>query len=117
MSSIFESFVAGILHHYPALVHFLSPSRNSLRRLIPGYFAGAYCVWGIDNKETPIRIVAPSIPTNVVTNVEIKTLDHTANVFHALASVIKCGISGMRNNMKLPKPVPSDNSELTPSIA
>jgi glutamine synthetase len=60
LSDAFNSFLAGILKYYPALVHFLAPSYNSTRRIIPGYFAGRYTIWGIDNKEAPVRVVGYS---------------------------------------------------------
>ena len=33
MSEVFSQFLAGILKHYPALIHFLAPSHNSVKRL------------------------------------------------------------------------------------
>lgn len=94
-SKVFKDFIAGILHHYPALIHILAPSHNGTRRLKPGYFSGTYCIWGIDNKEAAIRISHPAEPLNIATNVEVKTLDHSANVFHALAATLACGIAGL----------------------
>ena len=34
MSEAFQSFTAGILHHYQALAQFMAPHHNSLRRII-----------------------------------------------------------------------------------
>lgn len=59
MSEVFQSFVAGIFYHLPALVQFMAPHHNSLRRIKSSYFVGNYHIWGNDNKEAPIRAVAP----------------------------------------------------------
>ena len=59
MSEAFQAFTAGILHHYPALCHFMAPHHLSMRRLKPSSFAGPFICWGNDNKETAIRAVIP----------------------------------------------------------
>ena len=79
LSQVGESFIAGVLSHYNALFHFLCPSPNSLRRIEPSSYVGAYNFWSIENKEAPIRLMNPSTPKSKVTNFEIKSLDHTAN--------------------------------------
>jgi glutamine synthetase len=56
LSDAGQNFIAGILHHYKALVHFLAPNTNSRRRITPKYFVGAYKFWGVENKEAPIRL-------------------------------------------------------------
>ena len=113
ISGVFNSFLAGLLKYFPALAHFLAPSHNSTRRLLPGYFAGNYVFWGIDNKEAPIRVVAPSKPKFEVTNAEIKTFDHTANHYVAFALTIVCGIAGIKEGLKLPTPCQEDPGNWT----
>lgn len=59
-----ESFMAGILKHFDALFHFMCPSPNSLKRMQKGEsFVGTYKIWGIENKEAPMRTVVPLNPT------------------------------------------------------
>ncbi len=81
-----------------------------MRRFIDGYFVGNYSCWGIDNKEVPIRIVCPSAKTTnglggIVTNLELKSFDHTSNMYLAFAAIISCGIDGIRRSLNLPRPV------------
>lgn len=64
LSDAGESFMAGILKYYDALVHFLSPSPNSIRRLEAQNFVGCYKVWGIENKEAPLRLITPLTKIN-----------------------------------------------------
>jgi glutamine synthetase len=57
ISEAIESFMAGILSQYSALFHFLCPSINSMRRIMPTSCVGAYKFWGIENKEAPLRLL------------------------------------------------------------
>ena len=52
-----ESFIAGILNHYRALMPFLAPSPNSDRRMKSGYQAPTFRCWGFENREASIRVV------------------------------------------------------------
>jgi glutamine synthetase len=115
MSATFENFSAGIIHNLPALMQFLAPHHNSIRRLLPGCFAGNYHFWGYDNKEAPLRVTQP-LPNQGVTDIELKSFDHTANMYLAFAATIACGIYGIRNGMKLPPPCIGDPSLLTEEV-
>jgi len=61
-------------------------------------------MWGIDNKEAPLRVASAQAPSNVVTNMEVKSFDHTANIYHAVAATLACGAEGLKKEMKLPPP-------------
>ena len=52
--------MGGILRHFDALLHFMCPSPNSIRRVTTDYYVEAYKVWGTYNKEAPIRTVLSS---------------------------------------------------------
>ena len=84
--------MAGILKNFDALVQFLAPSHNSSRRISPSTFAGFYKVWGRDNREAPMRLITPLRKNELHSHFEIKTLDHTANTYYALAAVVACGL-------------------------
>ncbi|TNV78932.1 hypothetical protein FGO68_gene15654 [Halteria grandinella] len=114
ISEQFQSFMAGIKHHLPALAQFMAPTPNSIKRICEsGHWAGNYIVWGYDNKEAVLRIQSPASKEVGCTNLELKTFDHTSNIFLGLANVIVCGLDGMKKNMKLPAPVASDPGEMT----
>jgi glutamine synthetase len=106
--------MAGILKHYDALFHFLCPSPNSLKRIDVSSFVGAYKIWGIENKEAPLRVVIPLKPSEEgVQHFEIKSFDHTANHYFALAALIALGNYGLKESMILPKPFNDDAHLLT----
>ncbi|MGG6239091.1 glutamine synthetase family protein [Nodosilinea sp. AN01ver1] len=112
LSGIAKAFAAGLLHHLPALVAITAPSPNSYRRLRPHCWSGAYCTWGMDNREAALRV-----PSNFAqpspTHLELKTVDGAANPYLALGSAIAAGLDGITQNHPLPDPVQQDPGVLS----
>lgn len=107
-----RQFVAGILHHLPALMALTTPSPNSYRRLQPQSWSGAFRCWGYDNREAAIRVPTnPTLPSP--THVELKTVDASANPYLALGSMIAAGLDGVRRRLSLPEAVTVDPATLT----
>lgn len=105
MSASAQHFVAGILHHLPALLAFTSPHPLSYARIRPYTWSGAFQVWGRDNKEAPLRTCSPpGAAAGAVTNVEVKSLDGCANPHLGLAALAAAGLDGLRKRMALPDP-------------
>lgn len=84
--------MAGIHKYFDALVHFLTPSPNSIRRLQTQSYVGCFKVWGVENKEAPIRLISPLKLGQPSQQFEIKTFDHTANFYFAMACTIVYGM-------------------------
>jgi glutamine synthetase len=102
-----RSFIAGILHHLPALMALTTPSSNSYRRLQPHHWSGAYRCWGIDNREAALRVPSnPTLPSP--THLELRTIDASANPYLALGSTIAAGLDGIRQGLELGEPVAID---------
>ncbi len=114
LSSIARHFVAGLLHHLPALMALTTPSPNSYRRLQPQSWSGAFCCWGFDNREAAIRVPTNPEPPSP-THLELKTVDATANPYIAMAGVIAAGLDGVRRQLVLPHPIDVDPATLTES--
>ncbi|MGB5974666.1 MAG: glutamine synthetase family protein [Nodosilinea sp.] len=112
LSAIAQSFAAGLLHHLPALMALTTPSPNSYRRLRPHCWSGAYCIWGMDNREAALRV-----PSNFArpspTHLELKTVDGAANPYLALGSAIAAGLDGIVQSYPLPDPLQQDPGALS----
>lgn len=107
LSDTAKAFAAGLLHHLPALMAITTPSPNSYRRLRPHCWSGAYCIWGMDNREAALRVpsnLAPPSPTHL----ELKTVDGAANPYLALGGAIAAGLDGIAQGDGLPDPVQQD---------
>ncbi|WP_433263769.1 glutamine synthetase [Actinosynnema sp. CS-041913] len=96
-----ESFAAGVLRHLPALCAIGCPSVASYLRLVPSHWAGAFAVWGVENREAALRLVAGR-------DLEIKPYDLSANPYLAVAATLAAGLAGIVDDARLPEPVGVD---------
>jgi glutamine synthetase len=103
-------FIAGVLDHLPALAAITVPSRNSYRRLLPHFWAGAFAVWGYDNREAAIRVTRAAAGAR---RFELKTCDATANPYLALGALIASGLDGLHRGLELPPEVAVDPGHLS----
>ncbi len=114
LSEVARRFIAGILHHLPALMALTTPSTNSYRRIRPHFWSGAFRCWGMDNREAAVRV--PTNPEEISpTHFELKTVDASANPYLALGAVIAAGLDGVRHCLELGEPVAVDPGHMTES--
>jgi glutamine synthetase len=48
-----------------------------------------------------------------IKNIEIKSFDHTSNMYLALAMTIACAMDGLKKGLKLPAPIDTDPANLS----
>ena len=109
LSDVGRGYLAGLLRELPGVVAVTAPSTGSLLRRRPGYWAGAFGFWGVENREAALRLVPGSAllgPEH--TNVELKACDASANPYLALAVVIGAGLAGVSASLVPPAPVQDD---------
>jgi glutamine synthetase len=103
------SYLAGLLRDLAAIVAVTAPSVPSLTRLRPGYFAGAYTFWGIENREATLRYIPDTRFLGAAhANIELKACDASANPYLALTAVIAAGLAGIEDGLALPEPIQQD---------
>ncbi|KAI8611926.1 hypothetical protein BC830DRAFT_1068266 [Chytriomyces sp. MP71] len=107
ISDLGRYFMAGILHHLPALQALTTPTPMSHARTQPGCWSGAYQCWGVENKESALRLVHDA------SRFEFKTLDATANPYLALGAILYAGMDGIRKQLALPAPINVDPMTLS----
>ncbi len=109
LSAVGRGYLAGLLRELPGLTAVTAPSTGSLLRRRPGYWAGAYAFWGVENREAALRLVPGSRLLGAEhTNVELKACDASANPYLALAVTIGAGLAGVRDGLEPPPPVQED---------
>jgi glutamine synthetase len=112
MSKLGQEFLAGVLHHLPAILAFTAPNPNSYARIQPNTWSGAYQCWGRDNREAPLRTASPpGVDSDLVSNFELKSFDGCANPHLGLAAIIAAGMDGLQKHLQLPEPV-----DVNPSV-
>ncbi|HET9896121.1 MAG TPA: glutamine synthetase family protein [Streptosporangiaceae bacterium] len=90
-----EAFARGVLHALPALLAVGSPSVASYLRLVPSHWAGAYQVWGRENREAALRLVTGSTgEQDIRANLEVKCFDLAANPYLVVGSLLAAGLAG-----------------------
>jgi glutamine synthetase len=104
-----SSFAAGILDRLPALLAIGAPSVVSYLRLVPQHWAGAFAVWGLENREAALRLVTgPAGDHSSAANLEVNCFDQTANPYLVVAALIFAGLAGVAEEARLPEPVDVD---------
>jgi glutamine synthetase len=113
MTETAESFTAGILGRLPALLVVGAPSVASYLRLIPQHWAGAYAAWGLENRETALRLVTGATGSQPdAANLEVKCFDQTFNPYLAIAGLLFAGLAGVNEQAKLAEPIDVDPATL-----
>jgi glutamine synthetase len=108
-----ESFGAGILHRLPAVLAIGAPSVASYLRLVPSEWAGAYCCWGLENREAALRMITGSTGSSAwAANLEVKCIDLTANPYLVLAALLAAASAGVDAHARLPEPIDVDPAAL-----
>ena len=103
-------FVAGVLHHLPALSAITAPSVASYYRLQPGRWAPVWAFLGVADRGAAIR-VAPIFRGTAEGaahqfNIEYRVADASACPYLALGAIIHAGLDGMRQGLSLPAELP-----------
>ena len=94
LSLICKKWISGILKHARELSLLTNPIVNSYKRLVSGYEAPIYACWSDANRSSLIRI--PAI-RGLSTRTELRNVDPCANPYLALAGILACGLSGIKN--------------------
>jgi glutamine synthetase len=99
-------FVAGVLHHLPALTALTAPSVASYYRLQPNRWAPVWAFLGRQDRGAALR-VAPVFPGAVEAadrqfNLEYRVADAAACPYLALGAIVHAGLDGIRKQMSLP---------------
>ena len=109
-------FIAGILHHAPALCAITNPSTNSYKRLVPGFEAPTKLAYSYKNRSAAMRI--PNSGTNPkAKRIEFRTPDPSANPYLAFAGMLMAGIDGVLSKMNPGSPLDKDIYGLPPEEA
>ncbi|KAJ3061959.1 hypothetical protein HDU98_002155 [Podochytrium sp. JEL0797] len=100
-------FMAGVLHHLPSLMALTTPTPMSFERIQPCFWSGAFQIWGVQNREAPVRL------SHDASHFELKALDGTANPYLAMGAILCAGMDGLRKEMQLPSAVQMDPGVLS----
>jgi glutamine synthetase len=110
-----EAFLAGVLAELSAIVALACCTVPSYERLQPRHWAGAYRVWGYENREAALRFITGMAAARRDTaNMEFKAADCTGHPYLLPAAIIAAGLHGISQGLRLPEPCMEDPAALTP---
>jgi glutamine synthetase len=104
--------VAGIVAGLPCAQGVLAGSVLSPLRLKPGNWAGAFACWGLENREAAVRFCAATAGNPHGANVELKSIDSSANPYLAAAALLGLALDGIARGLPLPPEVSVDPATL-----
>ncbi len=98
LSEMALQYIAGILHHAPALAALCNPTINSYKRLVPGFEAPVNLIYSARNRSAAIRI--PMYSNNPkAKRIEFRMPDPTCNPYLAFSALLLAGLDGIQKKM------------------
>jgi glutamine synthetase len=107
MSQLAMHYIAGILHHAPALAAFTNPGTNSYRRLVPGFEAPVNLAYSRRNRSAAVRIPMYS-ESPKAKRIEVRFPDPTCNGYVSFAAMLLAGLDGIERKLDPGKPLDKD---------
>ena len=111
LSQLARYFIGGILYHGRSLAALVAPTTNSYHRLVPGYEAPVYLVWGHSNRSAAIRIPATAGKSSL-TRIEFRSPDPTCNPYLAISATLLAGLDGIKKKIDPGDPYELDVYEM-----
>ena len=106
MTAPARHFVAGVLHHMPALSALTAPSLASYQRLTPNRWAPTHADLGTQDRGSAVRIcpVFATSPESTARqfNIEYRVADAAASPYMILGAIAHAGLDGIRRGLALP---------------
>src|SRR5437879_9543697 len=109
LSKSARHFLAGVLHHMPAICAITAPSPVSYLRLVPNTWAPTVIDLVRQDRGATLRICPVFAATTAAEitrqfHVEFRAADAAASPYLALGAVIFAGVDGIRRALPLPAP-------------
>jgi len=101
-------YIAGILAHAKEFTAVTNQCVNSYKRLVPGYEAPVYTVWGRRNRSALVRVPAFRPGQSTACRVEYRAPDAAANPYLAFAVMLASGLEGIEKNYVAEPPTEDD---------
>jgi glutamine synthetase len=102
LSDFALKYTAGILRHIREATLVLNQWVNSYKRLVPGYEAPCYIVWGHRNRSALVRV--PHYKTPQSARIELRSPDPACNPYLAFSVMLAMGMKGVEDSYELAEP-------------
>ncbi|PKQ16474.1 MAG: glutamine synthetase [Actinobacteria bacterium HGW-Actinobacteria-7] len=113
LSAIGKSYIAGLLHHAPAISAITNQWVNSYKRMVSGFEAPVYVCWAHRNRSALVRVPMYKPGKENATRVELRSPDPACNPYLAFAVMLAAGLDGIEKGYELPPDVTDDVYEMS----
>ncbi len=104
LSKTARHFIAGLLHHAPAITAITNQWVNSYKRLVPGYEAPCYLSWAMKNRSDLIRVPEYKPGRENSRRIEYRAPDPACNPYLAFSVMLAAGLDGIERGLDVPQP-------------
>ncbi|HKS38906.1 MAG TPA: glutamine synthetase family protein [Verrucomicrobiae bacterium] len=94
-STLFRSFLGGLMKYSPELCLFYGPTINSYKRYQPGSWAPTRMAWSVDNRTVGFRVVGHGDSFRI----ENRMPGADANPYLAFAAMLAAGMAGVKERL------------------
>jgi glutamine synthetase len=108
LSAVGQQYTGGIMQHVGEITAVLNQWVNSFKRLIPGFEAPVYVVWGQKNRSALVRIPEYKPGKAEAVRIELRSPDPGCNPYLAFAVMLAAGLRGIEGTYNLPEPCEAD---------
>lgn len=112
LSDVAKGYIAGLLHHAPAICAVTNQWVNSYKRLVSGFEAPVYMCWAHRNRSALVRVPMYKPGKEAATRVELRSPDPACNPYLAFAVMLAAGLDGIERGLELPPDVTDDVYEM-----
>lgn len=113
LSPIARSYIAGLLHHAPAIAAITNQWVNSYKRLVSGFEAPVYICWAHRNRSALVRVPMYKPGKEKATRIELRSPDPACNPYLAFAVMLAAGLDGIERGLELAPDVTDDVYEMS----
>ncbi|MGQ9480446.1 type I glutamate--ammonia ligase [Chloroflexus sp.] len=101
LSALARHYIAGLLAHARGMCALLAPLVNSYKRLVPGFEAPVYILWGRTNRSALVRVPRITTGRYQATRLELRCPDPACNPYLAYTAMLAAGLDGIRRKLPL----------------
>ncbi|MDH3192928.1 MAG: glutamine synthetase family protein [Acidimicrobiia bacterium] len=113
LSKTADAFIAGLVHHAPAMTAITNQWVNSYKRLVAGFEAPIYAFWARNNQSALVRVPTTKAGKSSSTRIEYRSPDAATNPYLTFSVLLAAGLDGVRNAMSLPEEVGKNVFEMS----
>ncbi|UJR07355.1 hypothetical protein I4U23_011641 [Adineta vaga] len=110
-SSLFKSFLAGLMKYTPDMMVFYAPTINSYKRLTPKSYAPTNVSWSHDNRTATYRVLGKGQSLRI----EFRLPGADCNIYLVFTAVLASGLRGIQDQLSLP-PICDGNAYETQNL-